>query len=212
MKKPSRHRAAEQTDPRTGGLTPVGAQRLMPPAHTTHDLAPSALDTRSSPAAPSTVQTEAPPGLWQAFGPLAPYLMREGVTDLFVTGAGELWSDGGAHGMHRVEGWTADEAATRSLAVRLIARGGRHIDEATPFVDVRLLGGIRVHAVLAPISTGGTLLSIRIPARERYRLPDLVARGSLSASDSETLSEAVAARANVLITGAGGAGNTTWRV
>ncbi len=74
--------------------------------------------------------------------------MRDGVTDLFITGAGELWADGGPRGLHRVEGWEADERATRELAVRLIARGGRHIDEATPFVDVRLHDGVRVHAIL----------------------------------------------------------------
>ncbi|WP_348786731.1 TadA family conjugal transfer-associated ATPase [Leifsonia sp. NPDC080035] len=148
-------------------------------------------------------------GLWAVFGPLAPYLMRGDITDLFVTGDGELWSDGGPHGLRREPGWHADEAMARALAVRLIAKGGRHIDEATPFVDVRLLDGIRVHAVLPPISTGGTLLSIRIPSQEVLLLDDLVASGSLRAAEREVIARAVAARTNVLITGAGGAGKTT---
>lgn len=135
--------------------------------------------------------------------------MRDGVTDLFITGAGELWADGGPRGLHRVEGWEADERATRELAVRLIARGGRHIDEATPFVDVRLHDGVRVHAVLPPISTGGTLLSVRIPSATILRLADLVERGSVTPAQCDLLLSAVAARANLLITGAGGAGKTT---
>lgn len=134
--------------------------------------------------------------------------MRNGVTDLFVTGSGELWSDG-THGLRREDGWDADEAAVRSLAIRLIAQGGRHIDEATPFIDVRLLDGVRVHATLPPISTGGTLLSVRIPSRDSPQLPDLVARGTLEQKQLEALLKAVAARANLLITGAGGAGKTT---
>ncbi|MES1170465.1 MAG: hypothetical protein ABUL47_07245, partial [Leifsonia sp.] len=94
-------------------------------------------------------------GLWQTFGPLAPYLLHDGVTDLFITAGGELWADGGERGLRRIDGWCSDERTTRDLAVRLVASGGRHLDEATPFVDVRLLNGIRVHAVLPPVSTGG---------------------------------------------------------
>ncbi|MEV8214393.1 TadA family conjugal transfer-associated ATPase [Leifsonia sp. NPDC077715] len=149
------------------------------------------------------------PGLWRTFGRLTPYLLRPGVTDLFVTGAGELWSDGPPHGLRREEGWCADAAEARSLAVRLIGAGGRHIDEATPFVDVRLRGGVRVHAVLPPVSTGGALLSIRVPPRVQPTLDELVAAGGMRPPDGDRLLRAVRARTNLLITGAGGAGKTT---
>lgn len=149
------------------------------------------------------------PGLWRTFGPLAPYLLRPGVTDLFVTGGGELWSDGPPHGLRRETAWSADEGTARELATRLIAAGGRHIDEATPFVDVRLRGGVRVHAVLPPVSTGGALLSIRVPPRTQPLLDELVAAGGVRAPDRDRLLDAVLARTNLLITGAGGAGKTT---
>ncbi|MFF9563508.1 TadA family conjugal transfer-associated ATPase [Leifsonia sp. NPDC014704] len=149
------------------------------------------------------------PGLWRTFGPLAPYLLRPGVTDLFVTASGELWSDGPPDGLRREDGWRADRQTARELAVRLIGAGGRHIDEATPFVDVRLTGGVRVHAVLPPVSTGGALLSIRVPAREQPTLDELVARGGMDPLERDRLLEAVRARTNLLITGAGGAGKTT---
>jgi pilus assembly protein CpaF len=149
------------------------------------------------------------PGLWETFGVLSPYLQRPGITDLFVTAAGELWSDGGIDGLRRIDGWHADEPAVRRLAVQLIARGGRHIDEASPFVDVRLRHGVRVHAVLPPISTGGTVLSIRVPSRETPTLPDLVRTGSLAPAQAALLVRAVESRTNILVTGAGGAGKTT---
>lgn len=149
------------------------------------------------------------PGIWETFGPLAPYLMRDGVTDLFVTGDGALWSDGGRRGLHRVDGWVTDPQTTRRLATQLIARGGRHIDEATPFVDVRLPGGVRVHAVLPPVSTGGTLLSLRIPSAVALGLDDLERAGTLTPSAAHKLRAAVEARVNILVTGAGGAGKTT---
>ncbi|WP_431220323.1 TadA family conjugal transfer-associated ATPase [Leifsonia xyli] len=149
------------------------------------------------------------PGLWRTFGTLTPYLLRPGVTDLFVTGDGELWSDGPPHGLRREDAWRADRQAARELAVRLIAAGGRHIDEATPFVDVRLRGGVRVHAVLPPVSTGGALLSIRVPSREQPALDELVSRGGMRSAERDRLLAAVRSRTNLLITGAGGAGKTT---
>lgn len=147
--------------------------------------------------------------MWQTFGPLAPYLLHDDVTDLFITAGGELWADGGERGLRRIDGWCSDERTTRDLAVRLVASGGRHIDEATPFVDVRLLNGIRVHAVLPPVSTGGTLLSVRIPSGRVLGLPDLLADRAITRRQADILLRAIAQRTNLLITGAGGAGKTT---
>lgn len=142
------------------------------------------------------------------FGALAPYLADPGVTDLFVNGASGLWLDHGA-GLVREAGWRSDEETIRALAIRLVARGGRHVDEATPCVDVRLQDGVRVHVVLPPVSTRGTLLSIRVPRDEALGFDALERVGMFPAAVAELLREAVAARTNVLITGAGGSGKTT---
>ncbi|WP_255368852.1 TadA family conjugal transfer-associated ATPase [Agromyces sp. CF514] len=141
-------------------------------------------------------------------GPLARFAASGDVTDLFLNGSMGLWVDRGA-GPEREPGWVADEPEVRALAVRLIARGGRHIDEATPAVDVRLGRGIRVHAVLPPVSTTGTLLSIRIPRASGVRLDGLARSGMLSPDDELVLRAAVRDRQNLLITGAGGTGKTT---
>ncbi|MFF2369933.1 TadA family conjugal transfer-associated ATPase [Agromyces sp. NPDC058110] len=141
-------------------------------------------------------------------GPLARFAASGDVTDLFLNGSTGLWIDRGA-GPEREPGWAADEAEVRALAVQLIARGGRHIDEATPAVDVRLGRGIRVHAVLPPVSATGTLLSIRIPRAGGIRLDGLARSGMLSADDESVLRSAVRDRENLLITGAGGTGKTT---
>ncbi|MDQ1582718.1 MAG: pilus assembly protein CpaF [Microbacteriaceae bacterium] len=145
---------------------------------------------------------------WADFGPLAPYLARESITDLFVNGATGLWVDDGA-GLARADDWHGDERSMRELAVRLISLGGRHIDETTPCVDVRLRHGVRVHAVLPPISTTGTLLSIRVPRREHFPLAGLASAGMLTMQQLHRLRSAITARENLLITGAGGSGKTT---
>ncbi|TFD79361.1 TadA family conjugal transfer-associated ATPase [Cryobacterium sp. Sr8] len=146
-------------------------------------------------------------------GPLAGYAASGPVTDLFVNGEAGLWLDSGRGLVHQ-PGWRCDEHALRELAVRLIALGGRHLDEATPCVDVRLADGIRVHAVLPPVSSTGTLLSIRLPRAERLGLAALATAGLFGAGEEATaqvarLRAAVHDRENLLITGAAGSGKTT---
>lgn len=142
------------------------------------------------------------------FGPLAPFLAREEVTDVLLNGAEGLWISRGA-GTERVPEWSSDERTVRDLAIRLIALGGRHVDESSPCVDVRLQRGIRVHAVLPPISVRGTLLSIRVPRREVLGLPALVGDGTITDRQRTLLLRAIADRANLLVTGAAGSGKTT---
>ncbi|WP_400994300.1 TadA family conjugal transfer-associated ATPase [Agromyces sp. GXQ0307] len=143
-----------------------------------------------------------------ALGPLAPFAADDDVTDLFVNGERGLWIDRGGGAEHHA-GWSADESEVRALAVHLIARGGRHIDEATPAVDVRLGEGIRVHAVLPPVSASGTLLSVRVPRAAGASLGELARAGMLDPEQERRLRDAVGDRRNVLITGAGGTGKTT---
>jgi pilus assembly protein CpaF len=100
-------------------------------------------------------------------------------------------------------------AEARDLATRLIAAGDRHVDEATPGVDVRLGDGIRVHAVLPPVSPGGAVLSIRIPRAAPLSLDDLDRAEFFDAFGVERVRALVASRTNLLLTGAGGSGKTT---
>ncbi|WP_166879789.1 TadA family conjugal transfer-associated ATPase [Salinibacterium sp. ZJ450] len=141
------------------------------------------------------------------FGELARFVTDPRTTDVFVNGAQQLWIDRGA-GLER-HPFELPEADLRELAVRLIASGGRHIDEASPCVDVRLHDGIRVHAVLPPVSPGGTLLSIRLPQLDRLSVDDLAEQGFFVAAPLDAIRQLVARRANLLITGAGGSGKTT---
>ena len=143
------------------------------------------------------------------FGPLAAVVAERGVTDVFLNGDGTVWVDRGA-GSAVVDGLRVPAAAARELAVRLVALGGRHVDEASPAVDVRLGDGVRVHAVLPPVSSGGALVSVRLPAEVRPALADLEAAGFVRAGEGVRIRELVARRANLLVTGAGGSGKTTF--
>ncbi|MFM9876432.1 MAG: TadA family conjugal transfer-associated ATPase [Rhodoglobus sp.] len=141
------------------------------------------------------------------FGPLAAVMSDPDVTDVFVNGGRQLWVDRGAGAQRHP--FALNEAELRELATRLVWAGGRHIDEASPIVDARLPGGVRVHAVLPPISPVGTLLSIRVPRATPLTLADLEAQGFFEAVPPEHVRALVASRTNLLITGASGSGKTT---
>lgn len=146
----------------------------------------------------------ADPGL--AF--LRPFLDDPDVSDVFVNGEDGLFIDRG-RGAERVPSWRASEAEVRRLAVRLIALGGRHLDDASPCVDVRLERGVRVHAVLAPVAVRGTAISIRVPRWDAPDLEALDATGMFPPGVRAQLEAMVDERSNVLISGATGAGKTT---
>ncbi|MGN6503765.1 MAG: CpaF family protein, partial [Pseudolysinimonas sp.] len=123
---------------------------------------------------------------------------------------GAVWIDRGSGA--EAAGVVIPPAEARDLAIRLIAAGERHVDEATPTVDVRLGDGMRVHAVLPPISPGGAVLSIRIPSRRPLSLDELEASGFFASAGSgaaQAVRDFVVHRANLLVTGAGGSGKTT---
>ncbi|MGY1837253.1 TadA family conjugal transfer-associated ATPase [Blastococcus sp. SYSU DS0510] len=142
-------------------------------------------------------------------GPLEPLLRLPGVTDVLVNGPGEVWLDRGA-GLERATGVRfADDDAVRRLAVRLAASAGRRLDDASPWVDVGLPGGTRLHAVLPPVSAGGTCLSLRVLRRCAQALADLEARGALPGESAALVRAVVARRAAFLVTGGTGSGKTT---
>jgi pilus assembly protein CpaF len=141
-------------------------------------------------------------------GPLDHLLDDPDVTDVLVNGPTGTWVDRG-HGVERVAIDVGSEAQVRALAVRLAAAAGRRLDAAAPFVDARLPGGIRLHAVLPPLAAGGTHLSLRVASRRRLGLGDVVQRGGLPPTWLPLVTALVATRCSFLVTGGTGSGKTT---
>ncbi|MCW2886384.1 MAG: pilus assembly protein CpaF [Streptosporangiaceae bacterium] len=141
-------------------------------------------------------------------GPLEPLLSDPQVTDVLVNGPTEVWVDAGA-GLVRTTVTFPDGATVRRLAQRLAAAAGRRLDDASPYADARLPGGIRLHAVLPPVAVDGPCLSLRLPRRRAFTLDELVAAGTVPAAGAMLLAALVAARTAFLITGGTGTGKTT---
>ena len=141
-------------------------------------------------------------------GPLEPLLRLEGVTDVLVSGPDDVWIDRG-QGLESTEVRFPDDAAVRRLAQRLAGVGGRRLDESSPFVDVRLRDGTRLHAVLAPIARPGTCISLRVPRARVFSLDELVESSFVTPRGARVLERIVAQRLAFLISGGTGSGKTT---
>ena len=153
--------------------------------------------------------------LW---GPLASILNDPAITttltDLIVGPRGTIWVDC-AHdpGLHRLPHTPLCEEDCRSLAVRLIRSTGGRLDDAHPWADATLplnpTTRMRVHAVLAPLATTGTTISLRALRTSTHTLPSLVTSGFLTSRQCAELVRDLEARHSILISGATGVGKTT---
>jgi pilus assembly protein CpaF len=141
-------------------------------------------------------------------GPLEPLLRRPGVTDVLVNGPREVYVDDG-DGLRLSPISFNDDAAVRRLAQRLAAVAGRRLDDSSPFVDVRLRDGTRFHAILAPMASPGTCLSLRVPTRRALTLEELIASRMVGAETAQLLLDLVAAKIAFVVSGGTGTGKTT---
>lgn len=168
-----------------------------------------ALFTRDIAKLHSTVRSE----LLGAGMTIAPLLDDPRTTDVLVNGAGSVWVDRG-NGLEEVvveaDPELADDTAVRALAVRLAAQCGQRLDDASPIVDGTFSSGVRLHAIIPPLSAQGALISLRTHRAQVLSIPDLVRCGSIPVVLAPFLRALVLRKANVIISGATGAGKSTF--
>lgn len=141
-------------------------------------------------------------------GPLEDLLRMPDVTDVLVNGPDAVFFDRGK-GLERSDLRFPDDEAVRRLAQRLAAGAGRRLDDSSPCVDLRLPGGTRLHAVLAPLARPGTSISLRVPRATVFTLAELVAAGGLGDDAAILLDRLVRSRTAFIVSGGTGSGKTT---
>jgi pilus assembly protein CpaF len=102
-----------------------------------------------------------------------------------------------------------DDKQLRRTIEKIVARVGRRIDEASPFVDARLPDGSRVNAIIPPLALDGPALTIRKFSADPLVAEDLVDLGTMTAPVVELLRACVTGRLNLLVSGGTGAGKTS---
>ena len=143
--------------------------------------------------------------------PIPDYLLKlvddPGTTDIFLSGDGtEVHSGAGVTSLAPI---VESEAEVGDLARELIELGGRRLDQAQPFADVYLPGGLRVHAVLKSGCSSKTQISIRLHNQIPLSLAQLYQRQLLTEAELGLVEEIIANRESFLICGATGSGKTT---
>jgi pilus assembly protein CpaF len=134
-------------------------------------------------------------------GGLERWLDDPAIDEVIVNGRGDVWIER-AGKLLRVA--TMSSAAVTTAIEHILRPIGRRIDRTNPTVDARLLDGSRVCAVIEPVAVDGPCLTIR-----RFALRPLPLSAFATPDVVRLLEDIVAARCNLLVSGATSSGKTT---
>lgn len=143
-------------------------------------------------------------------GALERYVVLAGVENVWINGPDEVvigYADGRRE---RAEPAFASVEAMVDLLQALAAKVGRNerrLDAGHPFLNLRLPGGHRLHAVIEV--SGRPSVTLRLHQHVDVALRDLHQFGTTSDAVDSLLAAAVQARLNVLVCGGTNAGKTT---
>ena len=121
--------------------------------------------------------------------PLADYLERGDVTDLYVNRPCELWLETGK-GTERHEVPALDDASLWRLARQIAASSDQGINRQHPLLAATLPDGARVQICAPPATRGNVIVAVR-----RHSMPDLRLSDYLAADAFASVGEAARARA-----------------
>ena len=141
------------------------------------------------------------------FGAIQKYLDDPTVEEIWLNGPHAVFVS--RHGVSELTTTVLTESEIAELIERLLRTTGRRVDMSSPFVDAALPDGSRLHIVLPDITRSHPAINIRKFIARTRSLHDLVESGSVTPAAAGFLDAAVAAGANVLVTGQTQAGKTT---
>ncbi|MDD5115783.1 MAG: CpaF family protein [Candidatus Omnitrophica bacterium] len=141
-------------------------------------------------------------------GPLGILLKDQGISEIMINGPHQVYIErNGKIEMTDIN--FADEAHLDYFIERILDYSGRRVNSLEPYVDARLKDGSRVNIVKSPVSSIGSLLTVRKMSHRFLTLEDQVRLKTLNTLAADFLKACVSARLNILICGGAGSGKTT---
>ena len=162
--------------------------------------------------------------------PLAPYLARPEVTDIYVNKPGELWLETLGNPPERFDAPELTGSVLARLVRQIAAVSSQGVNREHPLLAASLPTGERVQVVIPPATRGEIALALRKHVVAGLALEDYGKSGALantavvSATEAEALAapldttkdpiallrEAVRGRRNILVSGGTSSGKTTF--
>jgi type IV secretion system protein VirB11 len=162
--------------------------------------------------------------------PLAPFLARDDVTDIYINSPGEVWTET-LHGeTHRHDCAALTEPVLMRLARQIAAASAQGISREYPLLAASLPDGARVQIVSPPATRGSLVMAIRKHVAAGLTLEDYAVSGVYddlregeanlkdttdfamlgSAEAATCLRDAVHTRRNIVVSGGTSSGKTTF--
>lgn len=142
------------------------------------------------------------------FGPIEELIQNPIYSEIMVNGPNQVYIENkGKLVLTNIK--FRDDQHLMNVIDRIVSEVGRHVDEASPLCDARLLDGSRVNAVIPPISLKGPVLTIRKFGKKPITAENLIQFGSLTPKMIQFLDACVKGKLNIIVSGGTGSGKTT---
>jgi len=148
-----------------------------------------------------------PSPLTENFGALQPFLDDDSIEEIWINSPQRIFV--ARNGKSELTNIVLTKPQLQSIMDRILMWSGRRIDLTHPFVDARLPDGSRLHIAIPEITAENWAINIRKHLMRGKSLRELAALGTMTNHIAEFLESCVAARKNLLVSGATQAGKTT---
>ena len=148
-----------------------------------------------------------PSPLTENFGALQLFLDDDSIEEIWINSPQRIFV--ARNGKSELTNIVLTTSQLQSIMDRILMWSGRRIDLSHPFVDARLPDGSRLHIVIPEITAENWAINIRKHLMRGKSLRELAVLGAMTNQVAEFLESCVAARSNLLVSGATQAGKTT---
>lgn len=142
------------------------------------------------------------------FGPIETLIQDPNYSEIMVNGPNQIYVEKKGK-LVLTDIKFRDDQHLINVIDRIVSEVGRHVDEASPLCDARLLDGSRVNAVIPPISLKGAVLTIRKFGKKPITAENLITFGSVTPKMLQFLEACVKGKLNIIVSGGTGSGKTT---
>lgn len=146
--------------------------------------------------------------LRDAITPILPFLEDPTVTEIMLNADGRVWIDQGGRSLKT--GVTMNPPKALAILRAVAGQADLQLTSGSPSLDAELRPwGARVKAAIPPL-TKAPVFTIRKPPARVFTLDEYVETGIVAPGQADVLRAAIAAKQNILVSGATASGKTTF--